>query len=216
MCFVMEQALAGRLYLQSAACRMVHCWQMSRDTPVDAPRTPPQRRVTLLHAAGILLLALALNLAVLVLPRGWFEGWGSYGYLGVFLITLLANASIFIPIPYPGVVAKLAHELNAPAVAMLGAAGSVIGETTAFFVGRAGKGVVEETEFYRWLQRQLNTPLRAFVVLFVLSAPPNPFFDVAGLTAGTLGVPLPIFVGATFSGRVVRMLILAYLGRQFL
>jgi membrane protein YqaA with SNARE-associated domain len=178
------------------------------------PRTKPRGK--LLQALGVLILALALNVLVLLLPSHWFDGWGKLGYLGVFVVTLLANASVFIPVPYPGIVAKLATHLNVGGVAVLGAAGSSIGEATAFLVGRAGKGVVEETRFFHWLRHQLRTPLRAFVVLFVLSAPPNPFFDIAGLTAGSLGVPFPIFLLATFSGRIVRMLILASLGQTYL
>ena len=189
---------------------------MSQQAPSKDAVPPTTRRSTLLRVVGVLVLALALNLLIIVLPRRWFVGWGRYGYLGVFLVTLLANASVFIPVPYPGLVAKLATGLNTVGVALLAAAGSAIGETTAFFVGRAGKGVVEETAFYRWLGRQLRTPLRAFVVLFLLSAPPNPFFDVAGLTAGSLGVRFPIFIAATFCGRIVRMFILAYLGQAYL
>ena len=189
---------------------------MSQQSPPEDAAPPAPRRSRLLQVAGVLALALALNLLIIRLPRRWFVGWGRYGYLGVFLVTLLANASVFIPVPYPGLVAKLATELNAVGVALLAAAGSALGETTAFFVGRAGKGVVEETAYYRWLGRQLRTPLRAFAVLFLLSAPPNPFFDVAGLTAGSLGVRFPIFIAATFSGRIVRMFILAYLGHAYL
>ena len=188
---------------------------MHRDTSLQRPAPRPPRQ-KLLQVFGVLALAVLLNLAVIALPDRWFDGWGSYGYLGIFLVTLLANASVFVPVPYPGVVAKLATDLNIYGAAFLGAAGSVAGETTAFFVGRAGKGVVEQTRFYLWLKRQLRTPIRAFTVLFLLSAPPNPFFDVAGLTAGSLGVPFPIFAVAVFLGRVVRMLILAGLGRTFL
>ncbi len=163
-----------------------------------------------------MLLAFILNALVIVLPHTWFEGWGNVGYVGVFLVTLLANASVFIPIPYPGIVAKLATDLNVAGVAVLGAAGSVLGEATAYLVGRAGRGIVEQTAFFVWLQRQLRTPVRAFTVLFLLSAPPNPFFDVAGLAAGSLGVPFPVFAAATFCGRIIRMLILAYLGHSML
>lgn len=178
------------------------------------PTQPTQRWHKLAQAVGVLLLALILNLLVIWLPQSWFEGWGNYGYLGVFLVTLLANASVFVPVPYPGIVAKLATDLNLAGIAVLGAAGSVLGETTAYLVGRAGRGVVEQTTFYLWLQRQLRTPLRAFVVLFVLSAPPNPFFDIAGLAAGSLGVPFSMFAAATFCGRIVRLVMLAYLGQN--
>jgi membrane protein YqaA with SNARE-associated domain len=180
----------------------------------DMPTQPPKARWrNIIQAVGIVLLALVLNLFVVTLPQAWFEGWGNYGYIGVFLVTLLANASVFIPVPYPGIVAKLAADLNVAGIAVLGATGSVIGEATAYLVGRAGRGVVEKTSFFLWLQRQLRTPLRAFVVLFLLSAPPNPFFDVAGLAAGSLGVPFPLFAFATFCGRIVRLVILAYVGQ---
>jgi membrane protein YqaA with SNARE-associated domain len=161
-----------------------------------------------LQAVGVVLLAVILNVLVIALPQPWFEGWGNYGYLGVFLVTLLANASVFVPVPYPGIVAKLATDLNVAGIAVLGAAGSVL--------GRAGRGVVEKTAFYLWLQRQLRTPVRAFVVLFLLSAPPNPFFDIAGLAAGSLGVPFWVFASATFCGRIVRLVILAVLGQNFI
>lgn len=188
---------------------------MRQEAPLRRQTSAP-RQHKLARVLGVLALALLLNVAVIAMPDHWFDGWGGYGYLGVFLVTLLANASVFIPVPYPGVVAKLAANLNVAGASLLGAAGSVLGETTAFFVGRAGKGVVEKTRFYMWLQRQLRSPVRAFTVLFLLSAPPNPFFDIAGLTAGSLGVSFPIFVVAVFLGRVVRMAILAALGRTYL
>lgn len=183
--------------------------------PLHTSTQPPKPRwKNLIQAVGIILLALVLNVLVLTLPQAWFEGWGNYGYVGVFLVTLLANASVFIPIPYPGIVAKLATDLNVGGIAVLGATGSVIGEATAYLVGRAGRGVVERTSFYVWLQRQLRTPVRAFAVLFLLSAPPNPFFDVAGLAAGSLGVPFPLFALATFCGRIIRLVVLAYVGQS--
>lgn len=166
----------------------------------------------------LLIVALGLNLLVLLIPAAWLEGLRGYGLLGyvvAFGITALANASVVVPVPYPGLIAVLNCALgNAPGLAIAGAAGSTVGESTAYLIGRAGKGVVEETRFYRWVKHQLRTPLRAFIVLFFLSAPPNPFFDVAGLTAGSLGVPFWIFFVATFLGRIVKMLFFIGLGQQ--
>lgn len=170
--------------------------------------------------ALILIAALGLNLLVLAIPRGWIEGlrgYGGLGYLAAFAITALANASVVVPIPYPGLIALLARVLGNPVgIALAGAAGSTLGETTAFIVGRAGKTAVEDTRFYRWTKHQLRTPRRAFIILFLLSAPPNPFFDVAGLTAGSLGVPFWIFATATFLGRILKMLFFAGIGQQLL
>ncbi len=178
------------------------------------------RRTHYWKIALILIAALALNLVVLMIPLSWIEGLRGYGalaYLAAFGITALANASVVVPIPYPGLIALLARVIGNPfGIAIAGAAGSTLGETTAFIVGRAGKTAVEDTRFYRWLKHHLRTPLRAFIILFLLSAPPNPFFDVAGLTAGSLGVPFWIFAVATFLGRILKMLFFAGLGQQFL
>src|SRR5919202_7069269 len=122
---------------------------MSQQAPLEDTVPAAHRRSRLLRVAGVLAVALALNLLIIVLPRRWFVGWGRYGYIGVFLVTLLANASVFIPVPYPGMVAKLATELNPCGVALVAATGSALGETTAFFVGRAGQGTLADTAFYR-------------------------------------------------------------------
>lgn len=190
-------------------------------TTASVPAPPrASRRATYLRVALLIAGALLLNALVLFLPPGWITGlgrWGPWAYLAVFAITALANASVIVPVPYPGIVARFASVLHDTwGVALAGAAGSTVGETTAFLVGRAGKGIVEDTRFYRWLSHQLRSPVRAFLVLFLLSAPPNPFFDIAGLTAGTLGVSFPIFWSATFAGRIIKMLVFAGLGRQLL
>jgi membrane protein YqaA with SNARE-associated domain len=87
-----------------------------------------------------------------------------------------------------------------------------VGELVAYYVGRSGRQAVEEAAFYRWVQRQLSHPWRAPLVLFALSAPPNPFFDIAGLLAGALGVPLWIYVSSTFLGRIIRMATVIFIG----
>lgn len=189
----------------------------------STPATPAAlraRRMKYWRLALLVIAALGLNLLVLAIPRSWIEGLrgsGLWGYVAAFGITALANASVIVPIPYPALIALLARVLGNPlGVALAGAAGSTIGETTAFLVGRAGKGVIEDTRFYRWLKQQLRTPMRAFIVLFLLSAPPNPFFDVAGLTAGSVGVSFRVFFVATFLGRIIKLLIFAGLGQGML
>jgi membrane protein YqaA with SNARE-associated domain len=90
-----------------------------------------------------------------------------------------------------------------------------MGESVAFFVGRAGRETMNDTPLYRWVQRQMKHPWRAFAVLFMLAAPPNPAFDVAGLTAGAMGLPFWLFFCAVFLGRVIRIAIFAMGGAWF-
>jgi membrane protein YqaA with SNARE-associated domain len=168
---------------------------------------------TWLRPVLVAAIAVALNIiAYLMIPPDLAYRLGALGYLGVFLITLISNATIVVPIPYFGLVAALSPGLSMVGVGLAGALGSVIGESVGFFVGRSGRGVVEQTRFYRWVQRQLEHPWRAFVVLFALSAPPNPAFDVAGITAGAMGLPYWIFLVAVFLARLVRFGIIALFG----
>jgi membrane protein YqaA with SNARE-associated domain len=178
-----------------------------------APQSSGWRRW--LPALGIGLLAVALNVAAyLLIPDDFVERLGLLGYLGVFIVAGVANATVVVPVPYFGLIARLAQELNFAGVVLAGAAGSALGESVAFFVGRAGRGAAQETRFYLWVQRQLQHPWRAFAVLFLLAAPPNPAFDVAGLLAGALGLPFWMFIIAVFLGRIIRIGLVAYLGVQ--
>ena len=128
-------------------------------------------------------------LVYLALPPDLLDQLGAVGYLGAFSSAWLANASIVVPIPYYPLLIRLAQVINPYGVALAAAAGSVLGELVAYYAGRSGRQLAERTRFYGWVQRQLSHRWRAPLVLFALSAPPNPFFDVAGLLAGAVGVP---------------------------
>ncbi len=146
----------------------------------------------------------------------WLANLGHYTYLGAFLITLVANATVVVPVPYASVLAAIAARSdNLALLIFAGALGSVLGESVAFFVGRSGSGVVEETRFYRWIQHQMRHPWRAFAILFGLSAPPNPAFDVAGLAAGALGLPYWLFFSAVLLGRIIRVGVFVLVGLRF-
>ncbi|GAB4432898.1 MAG: VTT domain-containing protein [Chloroflexi bacterium OHK40] len=179
--------------------------------PAEVPQ-PPAWRLWLRP----LLLGLAVaaaNIAVfLLLPPGLLERLGNVGYLGAFASAAFANATVLVPVPYYPLLIRLGQAFDPWGVVFAAAAGSVIGELVAYSVGRSGRQAVEQTRFYLWVQAQLSHPWRAPLVLFSLSAPPNPFFDVAGLLAGALGIPLWIYISSTFLGRLVRMATVVFLG----
>jgi membrane protein YqaA with SNARE-associated domain len=145
-----------------------------------------------------------------------YRVFGAYAYLGVFIVTLVANATTIVPVPYITIVACIAGQSDSLVlVALAGALGSALGESVAFFIGRSGRAIAEETRFYGWVKQQLRHPWRAFVVLFGLAAPINPAFDVAGLAAGALGVPYWLFFVAVFLGRLIRFWGIGLAGAQW-
>lgn len=139
-----------------------------------------------------------------------------YAVPGVFVLTALATATIVVPVPYIPIILRIAEQTtDIPTlilIAVAAGAGSVIGEISGYMVGRAGRHAFQDTRMSRWVAAQMTHPVRAFVALFVLSAPPNPLFDVAGIAAGTFGVPFWLFAIAVFLGRMMRMLGLVFLG----
>jgi len=135
---------------------------------------------------------------------------GDLNYLGAFLLTFVANATIVVPIPYLPIVGQIAVAApSALPVVLLAALGSALGESTGFFLGRAGEGVASGSRVYRWMHRFAERPLASGLLLFVLAAPLNPLFDVAGIAAGALGLRYRVFLIATFLGRVLRFAVLA-------
>ena len=104
------------------------------------------------------------------------------GYLGVFVIAVLGNATVILPVPGLAVVFAGGGVLNPLVVGLIAGVGEPLGELTGYLAGYGGSVVAENREWYerirRWMER------RGFVTLLVLSAVPNPLFDLAGMAAG--------------------------------
>jgi membrane protein YqaA with SNARE-associated domain len=184
-----------------------------RAAPLDRNRAASWRKW--LGPIVLGLLVTAANIAIYQLKID-YRIFGAYAYIGVFIVTLIANATTIVPVPYITIVACIAGQSDSLVlVALAGALGSALGESVAFFIGRSGRAIAEETRFYGWVRRQMRHPWRAFAVLFGLAAPINPAFDIAGLAAGALGVPFWLFFTAVFLARMIRFGLLALLGAQY-
>jgi membrane protein YqaA with SNARE-associated domain len=155
----------------------------------------------------------ALSAAVLVLPVNWAL-LGNYGYIGVFVITLLASGALVVPVPYLGVIIVAGTFLNPLGVALVAGLGSALGEMTGYILGKSGRAVVPQARWYAALERGMTR--FGGPVIFVAAAIPNPFFDVAGILAGASKLPIWVFLPATFLGKSIRFFPLATLGGFFI
>jgi membrane protein YqaA with SNARE-associated domain len=183
---------------------------------VGGPRVPKarHRRHIVLAIVGIVFLV-AFNIAVYFAPID-YSAFTSFAYLGAFIVTLLANALIAVPIPYIPIVAHIGATAELPwLVVVLAALGSVLGESVAFLAGRLELGLVSEHPIYRRLHRVAQRPLLAGVLLFAFAALPNPIFDVGGIAAGAVGVPYRVFFVAVLAARLVRIALIVWLGTLF-
>lgn len=160
---------------------------------------------------ALLLIAIAVTV-VLFLYRGNIEGfeYKDYGYLGVFIICVVSNATIILPVGSALAVAASSQiGLNPVIVGLVGASGAAIGELSGYMAGYGGKGIIEKRGMYiqveRWMQR------RGFITIAFFSITALAF-DVAGLVAGAFRYPLWKFFLACWLGRSLLYIGYAYLG----
>jgi membrane protein YqaA with SNARE-associated domain len=170
----------------------------------EAPTRPSVR--SLLRPMGMLLAVAVLSVAMVVAPID-YRGMGNYGYIGVFLITLLGTASLVVPVPYLGALYLGATFLDPTLVAIVAGVASALGETTGYFVGATGRAVIPRTRWSPSLERAMSR--FGGPIVFMLAAIPNPVFDVAGVVAGAIKLPLWIFMVATLLGKTLRFWVLA-------
>ncbi len=171
---------------------------------------PDQRGLTLLR---ILALLLVIAITVFVYSvRDKAEELAVYGYPGIFLIALLTNATVFLPAPGIAVVFTMGGVFNPLFVGLAAGAGGALGELSGYLAGFSGQAVVERAELYQrltgWVQKY------GFWAILLLAAIPNPTFDVAGVAAGVLKMPLPTFLVAVLIGVTLKMILFAYAGAQ--
>jgi membrane protein YqaA with SNARE-associated domain len=155
---------------------------------------------------------IGLNVAVYFAPID-YAGLTSFAYVGALLVSFFANALVAVPIPYIPIIAHIGATADSAAIVVaLAALGSVLGESVAFFIGRAEQGLVSEHPMYRRLHRIAERKWLAGLVLFALAAPLNPLFDVAGLAAGAMGMRYRVFFVAVFAARILRFALIVWLG----
>ena len=194
-------------------------------------RLPKSRRGRLILAAVFAAVVLGLSVGLLLLPI-WVdvseERFQTFGYAGVFLANLASTATVFIPVPGltavgQALIIQQGDILNPVFVGLLGGTGMAIGEITAYAAGTVGSQVAREEnldvprvvrpfvhrvmDWINWLMSRYG-----FATLLVLSAIPNPTFELAGITAGAVRMPFWRFMLAVLIGKNIRGLLLAFLG----
>jgi membrane protein YqaA with SNARE-associated domain len=160
-----------------------------------------------------LLLVLGLAVAIFLFYRYQperFEQLEDLGYLGVFIISLILNATVVLPAGNFVFLFVLGGALPIPVlVGVIGAFAAAIGELTSYAAGYSGQALVQKRGLYirmeGWLRRWGS------LTFFVLSAAPI-FFDVAGITAGALRFPVWKYFIACFLGRALLYIGIAYAG----
>lgn len=134
----------------------------------------------------------------------------AYGYPGIFLISILANATVLLPAPGVAIVFAMGGVFNPFIVGIVAGAGAAIGELSGYAAGFSGQVLAERTKLYDRIEHWMEG--YGTLTIFILAAIPNPFFDLAGMAAGALKMPLRKFLSACLVGKIIKMWIFAYAG----
>ncbi len=164
-----------------------------------------------LTLARILALFVVIGISVFVYSiRDQVEEFAIYGYPGIFVISFLANATVLLPAPGIAVVFAMGAVFNPILVGIAAGAGGALGELSGYLAGFSGQAVIERVDIYErmvlWMKRNGN------LTVLLLAAMPNPFFDLTGIAAGALKMPIPRFLFWCFIGITIKMTVFAFLG----
>lgn len=134
----------------------------------------------------------------------------AYGYPGIFLLAFLAYATVLLPAPGVAVVFTMGAVFNPLLVALAAGAGAALGELSGYLAGFSGQAVIERVDLYERLSIWMRKNGRLTVL--ILSALPNPFFDLAGIAAGSLRMKFLRFLFWCWIGETIKMIFFAFAG----
>jgi uncharacterized membrane protein YdjX (TVP38/TMEM64 family) len=172
------------------------------------PSRPSQRRLTVVRVLTVVAVIGALIAALVFRDR--LQELEEYGYVAVFLVGLISNATLILPVPGLAVSSVLGSVFNPWVVGLVGGIGQALGELTGYMAGYSSQTWVDEHHRYDRLVRLMQR--YGTLTVFVLALLPNPLFDVAGMIAGVLRLPLWKFLLSSVAGKVIKNIAFALAG----
>jgi len=172
------------------------------------PPPPPTRRLKVVQILTVVVILVALGAALYF--RDHLQELERHGYAAIFLVGLISNATLVLPVPGLAISSVMGGVFNPWIVGLVGGAGQTLGELTGYMAGYSGQTWVDENPVYgrltHWMQRH------GVLTIFVLALLPNPIFDLGGLAAGALRFPLWKFLASCAAGKILKNIIFALAG----
>ncbi len=164
-------------------------------------------------------------LSVKAIKQGFYEFARGFGLPGLFIASIIANATILLPLPIDLVIPFFAKveffglgALSPLLVSLVVALGAAIGEMSGYIIGLLGVKSIERMkreEIKQIVEKEKQINRYGSVVVFIAALTPIPF-DLIGIASGLIKFDVKKFFLACFLGKLARYALLAYLGVFFL
>ena len=177
---------------------------MSRSNPLTGWQLQAVRIIAILAVVGIALILFSI--------REEATRLATYGYPGLFLFSVLSNATVILPMPGIALTFTAGAVLQPIIVGLVAGIGSTFGELTGYLAGFSGQAIVDDVPIYRKLRGW--TEQHGQWAILVLAIIPNPLFDIAGAAAGALKMPVHRFLIFAGIGKIIKMTAFAFAGAQ--
>ena len=172
-----------------------------------------QRRSARDYALLSISFAVTVVLCVLVVVY-WqeFVRFARYGYIGVFIISFLADVTLFVPVPSLFIVFTMGGVLNPVLVGLIAGAGETIGSMVVYVTGLSSARAFHALDhrvmdrFRTWIKT------RGALSVFFMSAILNPLFFPFTAIAGMMHFGWWRFFLLCLAGKTLKDVILAVAG----
>jgi len=172
-------------------------------------RKPTKREAII----GGISLAVTIALSLFIIQhRGYIDKIAHWGYFGCFVISVLTNGTFILPGVGIVLTFTLGGVLNPAIVGAVAGIGEAIGAIGAYFTGYAGRGLVRDSNSGLYLRFSNIIDRHGSKAIFFVSALLSPFFYPFAVFLGMLRFGWVRFFLATWAGRTVKSMVLAYLG----
>ena len=187
-----------------------HRWSVNLAYIMEVMKRRPAKKEYLV--GGI---ALAITLALCVATIYYWDYVSEvqhYGYLGLFIISILAGGTVVVPVPGLLLVFTFGSVLNPAIVGTVAGLGEAIGSIAVYLTGYGGRTALQATDnqvvnkLTDWIRQ------RGSLTVFLMSAIFNPLFYPFTALAGMLRFGLVKFFFICWAGKAVKNMLVAYLG----
>ena len=172
-------------------------------------RKPTKREAIM----GGIFLAVTISLSLFIIhERSYIEQIAQWGYLGCFFINVLASGTLAMPGFGLVLTFTLGGVLNPAIVGAVAGIGETIGAVGAYFTGYAGRSLFADTNSSLYLRFSNIVDRHGSKAVFFIACLISPIYYPFAVILGMLRFGWIRFFLATWAGRTVKNMALAYLG----